>query len=61
MGEIRLEKSQKSGTDKQTNGHHDLETELAQWADSVKISKIYIFNRPSVAGAVLQTPLSLIN
>ena len=25
-------------TDKNTDGHRDLETELSQWADSVKIS-----------------------
>ena len=43
-----------------TGGHHDLKTELAQWADSVENlypSNAEIFTILGLAGAVLQTPL----
>ena len=45
----RLKKTASNGTDRQrdrqTDGHSDLQTELAQWADSVKISEYVNQNR----------------
>ena len=36
---IHLNCTSQEGTERQTNGHRDSMTELAQWADSVKICK----------------------
>ena len=47
-----------------TDGHRDLETESAQWANAVKkteqVSRIYfVFTRPSLARTALKTPWPL--
>ena len=48
-------KTASDGAKRQTDGHGNSMTESVQWGQFSENTYINIFNRPGVAGAVLQT------